>query len=85
MMPATMTRKRAKTPTKDDWKRQALALADCLGELSGLVDALLEASKGTGTVGIQQHRTARRKHREAVQRVARVLGVSVTALDKGEL
>ena len=80
MSATTMTRTKMRT----DWKRQALALTDCLGDLAGIIDALLDASAYTGVVGFQQHRTARRKHREAVQRVARVLGVTVTALDKGE-
>lgn len=72
------------TRTRTDWKRQALALTDCLAELAGLVDALLDASADTGTVGFQQHRTARRKQRDALQRVANVLGVDVSELDRGK-
>lgn len=73
-----------KTRTRTDWKRRALALTDCLASLAGLVDALLDASADTGVVGYQQHRTARRKQREAMGRVAKALGVDVETLDRGK-
>lgn len=48
-MSATMSRKRTKMPTRTDWKRQAMAMADCLGELAGIAGVSKDYRSG-GTV-----------------------------------